>query len=462
MEILKMTTAENGNMELAADLKIAVGAMEFTEKVAKDVMTPIEDVFMLSQNEILDTKTMTEIVDKGYTRIPVYEDGDRNKVPDSFFSTQFNEAHIIIKSINGGFKKALIREKAKKGSKIFNSVTSLLFVKDLALIDKKNNIPVKAVAEFNKRQLRIVREDMPLPKLLDEFKEGNYHLAMVRNVRHLSNSDTEANNKQTEAQDVTLEDILEEILQSEIFDESDIAVDNVNRRCTKRHMQEAFCCEARSDGLSLNMLEVVSGWLIERYTIFQDQHLEEKTREKLIQKNIRHVAFLSRNAGDETVYLYEAGKFSKRFILILEGKAVVTFPKCQMSFDIGPFTSFGDILLQKLSSSIRIRQRQETHCSFQFTPDFYLIAHESCRFLQLPTSHIVQALRISQVIKQLSTPVEVTTSNDGDSVPLLHSGADEKFSHKRSIGTASLNAPEKRLRSMSMVPMDDSSSSVTF
>lgn len=35
---------------------------------------------MLSENEILDAATLAEIVHRGYTRIPVYVDGDRNKV----------------------------------------------------------------------------------------------------------------------------------------------------------------------------------------------------------------------------------------------------------------------------------------------------------------------------------------------------------------------------------------------
>ncbi|KAE9417577.1 hypothetical protein Angca_002689 [Angiostrongylus cantonensis] len=424
MEILKMTTEANRNMDLAADLKIAVGAMEFTNKVARDVMTRIEDVFMLSENEILDATTMTEIVHRGYTRIPVYEDGDRNKVK------------------------------------------SLLLVKDLALIDKKNNIPVKAVAEFNERQLRIIREDMPLPELLDEFKEGNYHLAMVRQVKQETNSSTGdedpievddvrqiinfvleccENNALDGTFQVTLEDILEEILQSEILDESDSVVDNVHRRYRRRAIQDVYCGEGRSDLLSLNMLEVVSGWLVDRYTIFSNQYFEKQAREKMIQKNIRHVILLPRTEGDKTIYLYEAGVASKRFILILEGKAVVTFPKNQMSFDVGPWASFGEILLEKLSGSIRVRQ--EMPSTFQFTPDFSLLAHESCRFLQIPVPHIIQGLRISQFIRQLRTPRTSTSEND-DSVSSLLRGHDQVA--KRSIVARSRTAPE-RIRSLSMI-----------
>ncbi|VDM52798.1 unnamed protein product [Angiostrongylus costaricensis] len=302
--------------------------MEFTNKVARDVMTRIEDVFMLSENEILDTTTMTEIVHRGYTRIPVYEDGDRNKVK------------------------------------------SLLLVKDLALIDKKNNIPVKSVAEFNERQLRIIREDMPLPELLDEFKEGNYHLAMVRQVKQETNSSIDDENsievndeKELSASQnsiitlkslriaddsddddvtlvglVTLEDILEEILQSEILDESDSVVDNVHRRYRRRaiQIQDVYCGEGRSDPLSLNMLEVVSGWLVDRYTIFSNQYFEKQAREKMIQKNIRH---------------------------------------SQMSFDVGPWASFGEVLLEKFSGSIRVRQG-EFH-------EFHLFFHEVLGLLLL-------------------------------------------------------------------------------
>ncbi|RCN52535.1 hypothetical protein ANCCAN_01233, partial [Ancylostoma caninum] len=239
-------------------------------------------------------------------------------------------------------------------------VKSLLLVKDLALIDKKNNIPVKAVAEFNERQLRIINEDMPLPKLLDEFKEGNYHLAMVRQSKRkntstgsesveqfneegtLSGSRTSVNTiasfpctSNADSDDVrliglvTLEDLLEEILQSEIVDESDSVLDNVNRSRRRTHqtrVSEVFCCEARSEPLSMNMLGVVSRWLAERHVFFSDKHMEIRAREKLIQKNIRHVILVS-DKEDRSVPLYEAGVASKRFILILEGKATVIFPK---------------------------------------------------------------------------------------------------------------------------------------
>ncbi|VDM74785.1 unnamed protein product [Strongylus vulgaris] len=341
IELLKMSAEAGQNKDMAQEVKIAVGAMEFASKVAKDVMTRIDDVFMLSENDILDAATLTEIIHKGYTRIP-------------------------------------------------------------------------AVAEFNERQLRIVDEDMPLPQLLDEFKEGNYHLAMVRQIKPtsiLARDDTSID--QFEELRVTLEDLLEEILQSEIIDESDSVMDNVNR--LRRHAHQ------------------VRGPL----NFFYDRYMEERAREKMIQKNIRHVILVS-GKQDKRVLLYEAGVPSKRFILILEGTAVVSFSKVRLSlyicpfssvylfefqtnmtFEVGPWTCFGEILFQKISASIR--SRQDTQLNMNFTPDFDLLVPQTCRFLQLPIFSVVRALRISRFVKQLRTP-KVSTSDEDDPVPLFLGG----------------------------------------
>ncbi|VDK56041.1 unnamed protein product, partial [Cylicostephanus goldi] len=162
MELIKMSNEEG----LVEELKIAVGAMEISDKTVTDVMTRISDVFMLSNTTVLNTKTVAEILRMGYTRIPVY-DGDRN------------------------------------------NVVSLLFVKDLALLDPDDNFTIQTVCGYHQHPLRFVDEHTPLRVMLEEFKKGDYHLAMVH--RFVSSDD--ADPKFENVGVVTLEDIVEEILQ---------------------------------------------------------------------------------------------------------------------------------------------------------------------------------------------------------------------------------------------------------
>jgi CBS domain containing-hemolysin-like protein len=50
-----------------------VGAMTYKKIAVKEVMTPIEKVFMLNVDEKLSFETMAKIFRSGYSRIPVYE-----------------------------------------------------------------------------------------------------------------------------------------------------------------------------------------------------------------------------------------------------------------------------------------------------------------------------------------------------------------------------------------------------
>lgn len=43
-------------------------------KTVEDILTPLKDCFMLPSSVILDFSTMSEIMQSGYTRVPIYEE----------------------------------------------------------------------------------------------------------------------------------------------------------------------------------------------------------------------------------------------------------------------------------------------------------------------------------------------------------------------------------------------------
>ncbi|KAF6001996.1 Metal transporter cnnm2 [Cyanidiococcus yangmingshanensis] len=152
---------------------ILSGALEFAAKTVEQIMTPLSKVFMLSANDRLNFKTMTSIFQSGHSRVPVYLERRPN-------------------------------------------IIGVIFTKDLILIDPDDGIPVSAILLLFRRELRRVMADVHLNVLLNEFKTGRGHLAIVQR-----SGDTDA------VGIATLEDVIEEIIQSEIVDETDVYRDNV-------------------------------------------------------------------------------------------------------------------------------------------------------------------------------------------------------------------------------------------
>lgn len=144
--------------------RILHGALQFSHIRVREVMTPVEQVVMCDENQRLNDEFFKEINEHGYSRLPVFS-GDRN------------------------------------------NVVGLLFVKDLII--ENEDIPIKATKEAFDEDILEVKGgdflDMTLTKMLKKRK----HLALVRN------------RNQQLLGIVTLEDIIEEIIQYEIEDEDD-------------------------------------------------------------------------------------------------------------------------------------------------------------------------------------------------------------------------------------------------
>ncbi|NXY82298.1 CNNM4 protein, partial [Alcedo cyanopectus] len=172
VEMLKVT--EPYNDLVREELNMIQGALELRTKTVEDVMTPLQNCFMINSDAILDFNTMSEIMESGYTRIPVYED-ERSNIMD------------------------------------------ILYVKDLAFVDPDDCTPLKTITKFYNHPVHVVFHDTKLDAMLEEFKKGKSHLAIVQKV----NNEGEGDPFYEVLGLVTLEDVIEEIIKSEILDESD-------------------------------------------------------------------------------------------------------------------------------------------------------------------------------------------------------------------------------------------------
>lgn len=160
----------------ADQAKMMGGALQYRTKTVSDVMTSKKDVFMLPAHQVLDFATLSTIFQRGYSRIPVFADEDRDKV------------------------------------------VGLLLTKDLILIDPEDCTTVRAVIQFFGRPVHYLWPDTKLSAALALFRSGRAHLAVVQTV---NNDDAEKDPFYEVAGLITLEDIIEEILQEEILDETD-------------------------------------------------------------------------------------------------------------------------------------------------------------------------------------------------------------------------------------------------
>ncbi|KAF8063504.1 hypothetical protein FPV67DRAFT_248565 [Lyophyllum atratum] len=158
-ELKELIAMHSSHATLGGDLKIdtvtIIGAtLDLQEKVVRQAMTPIDEVFMLSIDSKLDYDLLKKICQTGHSRVPVYEEVD---VPIS-----------TLGGTDGGAKTG----RTKKLKKILG----ILLVKQCVLLDPKDATPLRKIP-LNK--VPFVPNNEPLLGILDKFQEGRSHMAIV-------------------------------------------------------------------------------------------------------------------------------------------------------------------------------------------------------------------------------------------------------------------------------------------
>jgi metal transporter CNNM len=222
-ELMRQAKDEKGIEE--KQFKLISGALDFKHKRVKDIMVPIKEVFSLDINSILDFDTFKLILYHGYSRIPVFEYTKENLV-------------------------------------------GLILIQDLLLNDPADKVPLRAVMDYYKHRVPKCKLENSLESMFDMFRKGDSHMAFVYNNDdnlsfynnetnefldtptspttynnkdksndHLLTNNNNNNNSLNSGMDnlhekhtssikeavgiCTLENIIEELVQSEIMDEAD-------------------------------------------------------------------------------------------------------------------------------------------------------------------------------------------------------------------------------------------------
>lgn len=146
--------------------RIIKGALTYSDKLVKDVMTPRAVLKTFEASQIVDKRLLDSLQGSGYSRIPIYKEKLDNVVGILYLTQLLGDKHLG-----------------------------------------------KTVGEVADDQVYFVDENKHLDVVLNGFLSTHYHMFIVTNefgdVMGL----------------ITLEDILEEIIRSEIVDEADMHPD---------------------------------------------------------------------------------------------------------------------------------------------------------------------------------------------------------------------------------------------
>ena len=197
--------------------RIMQGALEASTATVATCLTPVDELFMLDAKAVLDHALLREIFTSGFSRVPVFD-------------------------LNGGEEGARTRSQSVRG---------ILLVKDLILYDASLAQTVGDVASVFAREPLFFSPETTIARALQLFKEGKSHCAIVVDAAVGQDGPDPSKREDGEEQRtllsspalvrptssagavsapsrsgktlgmVTLEDVLEAIINAEIRDETD-------------------------------------------------------------------------------------------------------------------------------------------------------------------------------------------------------------------------------------------------
>lgn len=363
LEMIKVTAEHN---DLAGDeMNIISGVLNYKKKCVEEIMTKINDCFMLELEVHLDFATITEIMESGHSRIPIY-------------------------------------------SKERYNIVGLLFVKDLAFVDPDDRIPLQTVIKFYSRPVNFVWHDTNLGDLLDTFKEKHSHIAIVQRV----NSEGDYDPFYEAVGLATLEDVIEEMIQSEIVDETDKYIDNTTfvanpQRKLKTNFNVFVSKESDKTSLSSQLQLATFQYLTTAVEAFSEERIAGNVLKQLLNRNEVVVDIKVKDAKEDALVLYEKGKQADYFMMVVQGHVEVTVGMEGFTFSHGAFSCFCQEALLSENAG--------------YTPDYTVKVNNDALLIKVTAAIYKQAL-LSTKLKKWETGEDEDYLITGDN----HSNSDSE------------------------------------
>ncbi|KAL4620389.1 hypothetical protein ACB092_06G150500 [Castanea dentata] len=202
---------------------IIAGALELTKKTARDAMTPISETFAIDINAKLDRDLMKLILEKGHSRVPVYYEQPRNIIGLTLI-------HVNLLTVHPADEVPAKNVTIRKILRVSENMPLYVLLNEfqnghshMAVVVGEHSNHTEQPSTENPTDVREVRVDIHVERHPQEkTKSKKWSKDFHPEVLHINDEPLPNFSKEEEAIGVmTLEDVIEEVLQEEIYDETD-------------------------------------------------------------------------------------------------------------------------------------------------------------------------------------------------------------------------------------------------
>lgn len=267
------------------EITIIKGALDLAHKCARAAMTPLDKVFMLPIDTVLDKETLSSILEFGHSRILLHQRGDRR------------------------------------------NIIGLLLVKELIMVNPHANVPISSMQI---RHVPRLLAETPMYDMLKLFKTGKTHMVV------LTEPTREAYERQQRLEEETAIDIDLYSLDSEgIPDSTSERQNEIRPLIEDDKMDGSALYEAKSssvdassissssmdaDDVLFDSLDAARNELEAVGIITIEDVLEELLGDEIIDETDRHVDNLGRFPVNKSVLLKDLPKYLKDSLRSSEGR----------------------------------------------------------------------------------------------------------------------------------------------